>query len=337
MPHDKQNSAAFGQALEKGDSDDFVMPVAPPPAPKGVATRANENNQPLIVEDIREDLTRSTKAATTTGETLPGETKNFQLTGSTNIQMCWIPPGKFTMGSHVKESRRNTDENLHLVEFSRGFWMAKYSLMQEQWFAVMGTRPSAFGKRGKLRSLIGGSGEQWKVLPVESVSWIDICGNNHRRGGFLGMVSPSAPRGWRFDLPSETQWEYACRAGTTTAFNNGGGLARFSLWSSNLSKLGWYAQNNGERIHPVGQKLPNSWGLYDMHGNVREWCSDHYGEYPKVAKIDPLGPLVGEGRVNRGGGWSSNLKSCRSACRSFDKEEHSSKRLGFRLILRDVS
>lgn len=334
MPNDKPKPSAFKQDIGKGKSDDFVMPVAPPSPPKGVVTRTGGDKHLSVVEDISRELVGSIEADITTEGTIAGETRKFYLTESENIQMCWIPPGKFMMGSPLDEPLRVADERQHLAELTKGFWMAKYAVTQEEWFAVMGTRPSAFGKQGKLMNVLSGTGDHWKALPVESVSWMDICGNNNRTGGFLEKINSKVPRGWRFDLPSETQWEYACRAGTTTAFNNGGGLARFSsLWSRNLSKLGWYRENNSEKIHPVGKKMPNIWGLHDMHGNVWEWCSNSYYDYPKGGTLDPIGPSVGEGRVNRGGGWASGPKQCRSAFRSWDKEEFSSKRLGFRLIL----
>lgn len=362
----------FKQDSGKGEEDNFVLPV-PPPAPSQRATaRQDEGKQlvgsesvgdvncfgqqvnrvpdsrvPLNVRDpkqehhetIEDDALKwgigATEADRTTAGITPGETRMFCFASSGHIQMCWIPPGHFLMGSPAGASCRVADESPHLVKLSKGFWISKYPVTQGQWFAVMATRPSTFGKEGKLRNLLaGGSGDHWDALPVESVSWMDICGDNHRSGGFLGMVNLSATPGWRFDLPSESQWEYACRAGTTTDFNNGCDLSRFAIWSLNLLKLGWLCDNSDDKTHPVGRKIPNAWGLHDMHGNVWEWCSDYYADYPKVTTIDPSGPLVGVERVNRGGCWASSAKHCRSAFRSSDKPEHRSKRLGFRLILR---
>jgi len=358
---------------ENGEAEGFVLPVPCPPPSQRVNPRPDVVGQQLLgngavgnaddfVNQVNRlpdsqaelhfhELKRRSNEATesdapkgcvgagetdqTIDGTTPGETRNFFFTRSEYIQMCWIPPGEFMMGSPVGAPRRVADEDPHLVKLSNGFWMSKCPVTQGQWFALMGTRPSTFGQQGKMRSLLtGGAGDQWVALPVESVSWMNICGDNQRSGGFLGKANFSAPTGWRFDLPSEGEWEYACRAGTATDFNNGGGLSRFAIWSSNLSKLGWCCDNSYDKTHPVARKIPNSWGLQDMHGNVWEWCSDYYAEYPKVRAIDPSGPLIGVGRVNRGGSWASNPKQCRSAFRSWDKQEHGSRRLGFRLVLR---
>lgn len=249
--------------------------------------------------------------------------------------MCWIPSGEFLMGSPPGEPYRSADEYQHLVKILNGFWMSKYPVTQGQWFSVMGNRPSVYGNRCELiNMLLGESKEQWKALPVENVSWTNICGNRSLQSdGFLDKANSTTPIGWCFKLPSETEWEYACRAGTTTAFNNGERLARFSLWSGNLSKLGWYEMNSGDKPHPVGQKAPNAWGLHDMHGNVWEWCSSCFSKYPEVVTTDSLDPPVGLTRVNRGGSWASRPKNCRSASRSSNEPDYKSKRLGFRLVL----
>jgi len=117
-------------------------------------------------------------------------------------------------------------------------------------------------------------------------------------------------------------------------FNNRAGLSWSLIWNRNLLKLGWYSDNSFDKTYPVGRKIQNAWGLHDMHGNVWEWCSDYYGEYPTVPSTDPSAPPVGVERYNRGGCWASSAKYCRSAFRSSDKPGHSSKRLGFRLVLR---
>ena len=166
--------------------------------------------------------------------------------------------------------------------------------------------------------------------PVEQVSWKDakeFCNKlNERYAGKL-------PTGYRFDLPTEAQWEYACRAGTTTALNNGTNLTSEKGECSNLNEVGWYDKNNGSDGHKaVGQKRPNNWGLYDMHGNVWEWCRDWFDDYTGDS-TDPTGPTSASRRVSRGGGWCSYAKNCRSADRlSYSPVERRSY-LGFRLAL----
>jgi formylglycine-generating enzyme required for sulfatase activity len=160
---------------------------------------------------------------------------------------------------------------------------------QEQWEAVMDKNPSYF---------------KGPKNPVEQVSWKD-------RQQFLGKLNAkSAAGGGKFQLPSEAQWEYACRAGSTTRYC-------FGDEESSLGEYAWYGANSGNKTHPVGEKKPNAWGLYDMHGNVTEWCQDWYedGYYAKSPKDDPMGPAAGSARVRRGGGWFGTAGCCRSAFR----------------------
>ena len=146
--------------------------------------------------------------------------------------------------------------------------------------------------------------------------------------------SGKAPSDWKFTLPTEAQWEYACRAGTTTAFNNGKNIRRISELGlnncPNLDKIGWYRSNSGRGVCGVGQKQPNAWGLYDMHGNAAEWCLDWYGEYSGDA-TDPAGPEVGKKRASRGGDAESCAEDCRSAHRWMFEEGKSF--CGFRIVL----
>ena len=140
---------------------------------------------------------------------------------------------------------------------------------------------------------------------------------------FLRRFNAKAPAGWRFELPTETQWEYACRAGTTGAYGGTG----------SLDEMGWYDRNSGETTHPVGQKRPNAWRLRDMHGNVWEWCADGHGPYPTSAATDPSGPSSGSYRVTRGGSWCLIARYCRSAYRNYYDPGRRSDFLGFRVAL----
>ncbi len=200
------------------------------------------------------------------------------------IEFIWCSPGAFMMGSPSTETDRSPDEIQHQVTLTRGFWMGKYEVTQAQWESVMGTNPSYF---------------KGKDLPVEQVSWDDVQ-------AFLTKLNQQGKGAFR--LPTEAEWEYACRAGTTTAFCFGDAPAQ-------LGDYAWYNQNSGGQTHPVGQKRPNAWGLYDMHGNVYEWCQDWFGDYPIGAVTDPPGSTSGSDRVNRGGGWNYSPGGCRSAIR----------------------
>ena len=226
-----------------------------------------------------------------------------------NLEMVYIRPGTFTMGSPVTEQGRNDDEIQHTVILTEGFWLGKTVVTQAQWEAVMGGNPSKFKNAGR-------------DAPVEQVSWDDamqFCRKLTERERQAGHL----PEGHEYTLPTEAQWEYACRAGTTGPFAGNG----------DLDSMGWYNQNSGNTTHPVAQKQPNAWGLYDMHGNVWEWCRDWYGHYPGGSVTDPTGPSSGSDRVLRGGSWYSGAAYCRSADRYWFSPGDRYIILGFRLAL----
>lgn len=245
----------------------------------------------------------------------PSETKTITLPGGATMEMIYVAPGSFMMGSPLSEDGRDNDEVQRQVTLTKGFWLGKYEVTQAQWRSVMGNNPSHF--KGDDR-------------PVENVSW-DDCQM------FIQKVNAQLNCGAR--LPTEAEWEYACRAGTTTSLpsgenlvvlgaNNGRGLNSIAWYSGNSSvgfelsngidSSGWKEREfYGSRAgtHPVGQKAANSWGYYDMVGNVWEWCQDRYGDYPTGSITDPQGPASGVIRVLRGGGWCFNARNCRSASR----------------------
>ena len=161
-------------------------------------------------------------------------------------------------------------------------------------------------------------------LPVEIVSWRDCK-------VFIQKLNQIVTGGG-FRLPTEAEWEYAARAGTTTAFANGDITATGCKKDDKLDAIGWYCGNANNRTHPVAQKQPNKWGLYDVHGNVWEWCQDFWtSEYSSSTETDPQGPSRGHHRVHRGGGWNSNAEVCRSACRGTSKPGSRFSWVGFRL------
>jgi len=212
------------------------------------------------------------------------------LPGGHKIEMIYCPPGEFLMGSPLIEEGREDDEVQHRVKITTGFWLGKYPITQEQWECVMGNNPS-FPKGLK--------------CPVNAVSWNDCQEFLRRVNGLAGCQAK---------LPTEAEWEYACRAGTRTAFQWGN-----SFDGSQMCCRGYgSSSNNGELPDspmPVDRYAPNAWGFYDMSGNVSEWCEDWYAEY-KGAATDPTGPTSGMQRVLRGGCIEVAVSCCRSAARS---------------------
>lgn len=220
----------------------------------------------------------------------------------------WIPPGSFVMGSPSAEPLRKVDEIQHEVVLTQGFFMGRHEVNQAEYQSLMASNPSWF---------------KGTNLPVELVTWVqatNYCARLTERERSLGRL----PAGWEYRLPSEAQWEYACRAGTTTATAFGNSL---SWRQANFDASGF------AKTTPVGSYEPNAWGLYDMHGNVREWCADWYGNYPTTRVQDPLGPATGVNRVHRGGGWYGTWDFCRSASRSGDPQGFKIIFLGFRVAL----
>ncbi len=203
-----------------------------------------------------------------------------------------IPSGSFMMGDRE-------DGLPHKVIITKWFEMGKYEVTQAQWEALMGRNPSDF---------------KGANLPVENVSWDDaqafISALNARNDGYV------------YRLPTEAEWEYACRAGTTGDYGGTG----------NLHEMGWYDGNSNRQTHPVGQKKPNAWGIYDMHGNVWEWVQDWYKGYSGEVETDPQGASTGSSRVYRGGGWLCPAARCRSALRLDFSPGGRGGHLGFRLV-----
>lgn len=235
----------------------------------------------------------------------PGQEITLDLGGGVKLEMVRIGPGNFMMGSPSGEANRRNDEGpQHRVEISRGFWMGKYPVTQDQYQRVMGSNPSQFK---------GGN------LPVECVSRNDAKSFCEK----LNQNRPSdTPENYVFRLPTEAEWEYACRAGTTTAYY-------FGDDSDRLGEYAWFFNNSGRRTQPVGSKKPNDWGLFDMHGNVWEWCEDSKRSYTSSAQTDPVG--VGSSRVLRGGSCNSPPRNCRSANRYYGNPRNFS--IGFRVVL----
>ncbi len=239
------------------------------------------------------------------------------LPNDVTLEMKRIPAGTFTMGSSEDECGRFEEEVQHQVPLTNDFWLGQYEVTQAQYAAVMGHNPSKF------------KGDN---LPVDGVSWNDAMTFCEKLNA-LYADNRNLPEDYQFTLPTEAQWEYACRAGTTTSLNNGKDITTGEGTCPNLDEVGWYQQNSDREPHPVGQKGPNAWGLYDMHGNAGEWCLDWYEDYPIGPVTDSKGTVSGSNRVMRGGSWIFRARYCRSACRAYDTPDSKTYDLGFRVAL----
>lgn len=224
----------------------------------------------------------------------------------------WIRPGLFLMGSPAHEAERGSAERLHEVTLCRGYWLADTACTQAFWLAVWPVNPSHFQDR--------------PPNPVENVSW-------HDAQGFIAELNRRLP-GAHARLPSEAEWEYACRAGTTTPYSFGDRITPEQVnYHGNYPCAGGAKGLYRQRTVPVGSLPPNSWGLHEMHGNVWEWCADWYEEYPAVPQRDPRGAAFGKMRVLRGGTWSDPARYARSANRSRIEPAYRPRSTGFRIIL----
>lgn len=224
------------------------------------------------------------------------------------LELIRVAPGTFTMGSAVDEPERNKAEGPRMtVTISREFWLGKTEVTQAQYEAVTGANPSTFN-----------TGD--KSLPVERVSWIAamaFCRKLTERERAAGRLRD----GESYTLPTEAEWEYACRAGTTTAYTD------------EPESASWHEANSEGHTHPVATKRANPWGFHDLPGNVLEWCYDWYGNYPGGAVTDPSGPERGHYRIARGGSWRTGARLGRSAARSGGSAGREDYTIGFRVAL----
>ncbi len=233
----------------------------------------------------------------------PASRLEVDLGDGVRIDFVLIRPGTFVMGSD--DSLHPAENPPHTVTLTRPFYLARHEVTQAQWEKLMGNNPSQF------------KGAQ---NPVETVSWDECRSCVEKLRGKVKL------RGWVPALPTEAQWEYACRAGSTTDYcfgNDGAGLTGYA----------WHGEDLRGTTHPVGGKRPNAWGLHDMHGNVWEWCADWFGDYAADPVTDPKGPASGDRRVYHGGSWCDAAWFCRSAHRSAMGPAGRSPNRGLRLAL----
>jgi formylglycine-generating enzyme required for sulfatase activity len=223
------------------------------------------------------------QASSTTSQGIREPVLEQRVTNSIGVEFVLIRAGEFQMGAPDGDK---DEQPVHTVRISKPFYLGQYEITQAQWQAVMENNPSRF------------TGDPTR--PVENVSWEDVQ-------DFIRRLN-AKESGVTYRLPTEAEWEYEARAGTTTAYSFGNDQGQ-------LSQYAWYGATSGSQTQPVGKLRPNAWGLYDMHGNVWEWVQDWYGPYTAAAAVDPAGPSSGSRRVFRGGAWLSAAGGCRSASR----------------------
>jgi len=245
------------------------------------------------------------------------------LGGGVKMEMVLVPAGSFIMGDDKSEpSPESTEHEIrlaelekpaHSVNITKPFYLGKYQVTQEQWEAVMTQKKQTRSDYWNPSKFEGAKN------PRECITW-DNCQE------FLGELAKISAQRGSFALPTEAQWEYACRAGSTTQYCFGDDETR-------LGDYAWYDANSDGKTHPVGQKKPNAFGLYDMHGNVWEWCEDWLDVYEAKAVTNPTGPTTGAARVARGGGWCRSAHLCHSALRYYFMPSYGSSLLGLRVCL----
>ena len=267
------------------------------------------------VQDGAGNTAITTRTVTVTGN------RTVDLNATVAMDMLWCPPGTFTMGSPLDEANRSNDETEHNVTLTQGFYLGKYEVTQAQYEAVM---------KGNTNGLSATPSEWLNNLnrAVENISWADAQVFLNRLNA---QQSASIPAGWAYVLPTESQWEYACRAGTTTAHSWGDSIASTNAnynWDGD-----WNTGSDFKHTRDVGQYAPNQWGFFDMHGNVWEWTADWYhATYPTGNPvIDPTGPTSGSHRIRRGGSWNNYSPDQRSARRHFLIPGYRYNNVGFRI------
>ena len=314
---------ALGPALGVSLEDALATPHQPQQRVQAVP-----ENQPSMEElaQMRVEMEERLKVNRPFAEAISGDeavqgSRNF-LIDDLCMKMIWCPAGTFQMGSPETEPGRNNDEMLHGVTLTRGFWMGMYEVTQEEYSLIAdcaGLRPRPANFAGLRR-------------PIETVDYESVlrwC----RELTYLEFISGRLPEGYVYRLPTEAEWEYACRAGTTTIFNHAWDETKGEEARKLFELVGWYKYNSGYKSHVVGERQANAWGFCDMHGNVREWCMDWYGEYPDGPATDPHGPAEGTLRVTRGGCYGDYPRHCRSAYRGSIEPVASKANIGFRVVL----
>jgi sulfatase modifying factor 1 len=291
--------AVVGVLYFRAPSINGKTAMLPPPLDKTVPTSDRVKDESAIGSKVLE----------------PKGIGNKEVSNTVGMKFRWISPGQFLMGSSAEEKKRSNNETQHSVHLTKGFFIGTFVVTRDEWQAVMG--------RGSTMKIIDRN--KAKNLPMTRISWYD-CQR------FIAKLQEK--EGKQYRLPTEAEWEFACRAGTTTPFFWGETIsteqANFKGHLSNtFGKVGVYRG----KVTSVDFFRPNAWGMHDMHGNVQQWCQDWYGGYAAGDVVDPMGPEMGSRRVLRGGSWDSDPKDCRSASRRSADPNFESDQVGCRLVL----
>jgi formylglycine-generating enzyme required for sulfatase activity len=286
--------------------------------PQALADRAAWLKRIVGLKDGSTVAAKAEVAKTTEVAKYPGQVRNDN---GLETKFVWVPPGQFEMGSPPDEPRRYENENQVMVILTKGFWLGQHEVTQSEWKRVMRTMPSSGMKNIE-------EGDNYAATHINWHDAMAFCEKFTNSEQAAGRLAP----GWIYTLPTEAQWEYACRAGKASIFGFGDDpsvLSRYAWWGGLAERGSAMAEHYA---HVVAQKAPNEWGLYDMHGNVWEWCRDKYADHLSAGP-DPVGPNVGPFRVYRGGGWSDTAGYCRTARRSGDDPASRLDNVGFRIAL----
>ncbi len=310
--------AQFAEAVAAHKENEIKQATAQPTPPKSDEPMAALKEEKAELFEVKTDeMTEQDRSSRTNLAT--------SLTNSIGIKFKLVSAGTFMMG----EADGRSNDKPHDVTLTKPFYMGVYEVTNIQWKEVMGDFPDDWMEDDGNHELTKTAGRKGGVArlrptfsPVKQVTWEDAVEFCRK----LSAMPEERKAGRVYRLPTEAEWEYACRAGTTTKYS-------FGDDESQLGEYGWFDENSGGQVHPVGQKKPNALGLYDMHGNVWELCSDWYGDYADNAVVDPQGPLSGSFRVWRGGCWRGNARYCRSAGRVRVAPSVPYDPLGFRLAL----
>ena len=301
-----------GQPIAGATTDRYVI--------QDVNKTQHDGNYSLVVSNDFGSVTTPTATidvnSTPTTHTVPS---------ANNLEMIFCPPGTFMMGSPTTEVGRGGDETQHSVTLTNGFYLGKYEVTQAQYETV---------RTGNSEGLVTDPSQyKGSNRPVERVSWTDAQAFLAQLNA-MEQTAGRLPAGWKYVLPTEAQWEYACRAGTTTAYSWGNDI------NSSRANYNWDGGatdgSDLKQTRDVGMYDPNPWGFFDMHGNVWEWVHDWYAYYPSGAITDPLGPALGSNRVYRGGAWSEHASQQRSAERKNWGPSRRTNSLGFRVAFQSM-